>query len=153
MCFRAATVGSQISKSRMTLNTICKNKTYYALVTISLILCIGGFINNSYETFNKFISGAGLVLTLSQYRDQLPLPVFVLCNHTAYKELPYEVTYGNDTIWHEKRYLELTRDPNNMLLNMTNGMIIDSIVNYTTQELHTSLHGRCLSIYVHQQVK
>ena len=131
---------------------IYRNKAHCALVIVTLVLCVSGFMWNTYETFEKFISRARLVLTVSQSELQLPLPVFVLCNHLAYKELPYERTKGNKSIWLEDRYLEQTRDPSDLFRNeIWNGK--EKRLNYTTQELHTALHGRCLAIYVHTQVR
>ena len=123
-----------------------KSITHHVLVIATLFLCLGGFLYNTYETFYKFITGARLVLTLSTSQSQLPLPVFVLCNHTAYKELPI----GNNTIWQQEKYLELTRDPLNMLFDVKDG---NGVVSYTAKELHTTLQGRCLAIEIHQKVK
>ena len=92
-----------------------KHKAYHVLVVVSILLCIGGFVYNTYDTVVKFIRGGKLVLTTSKSFAKLPLPVLVLCNHTAYKDIQYD----NTTIWHQHRYLELTRDPEEILLNLT----------------------------------
>ena len=119
-----------------------KSKTYHTLVLVSVVLCIVGFIYNTFGTFDKFINGGTLVLSESKSYPQLPLPVFLLCNDPPYHEIPY----GNNTIWQEDRYLQLTRNPEEILISAKN-------YNVSVSELRTVNKGRCLVINVHQQVR
>ena len=125
-----------------------KGKLFHSLVLTSAIFCIGGFIYNSYETFEKFISGAHIVLTSSQSHTNLPLPVFVLCNETAYKELPY----GENSIYQLSKYLQLTRDPREMMFDLRDVFYKGANVIYNVQDLHTVVHGRCLVIQLQNPV-
>ena len=124
-----------------------KHQIYKTIVVISVVFCIGGFIFNTYGTFDKFISQARLVVTSSQSSDFLPLPVFAICNETAYKKLPF----GNDTMWREESYLKLTRNVDEILFGIRGSSTDGSMfkVNYTSAELRTIFQGRCLVIHVH----
>ena len=121
---------------------------------VSLVICVGGFIHNTFGTFEKFILGAKLVLITTQDTNHLPLPTFVICNDTAYKQLPKD----KNTIWQEKEYVSLTRNPEEMQVQDIKVHVDDNSrstqrVNYTENELRTVYNGRCNVIKVDLQVR
>ena len=129
---------------------IMAKTTYNYFVFISSVICLCGFIYNTHETFDKFINSATLVLREAQSHQCLPLPTFVLCNDTAYKEIP---SLQRFPIWQEDTYLELTRNPLEMLVSIEerNNTGLRRI-NYTEENLNTVSHGRCQVIHIHQPV-
>ena len=120
---------------------------FQALRAVTLLLCLTGFVLNSYETFNKYFKQATLVLSSTQHwKTELPLPVFVLCNISAFKETP-----ANSSIWRASQYLDMTRNPKEILSNIhlynpTSKSILLNPSSYTTEELRTVYFGRCLTI-------
>ena len=117
---------------------------YRLFVVTSVLLCIAGFIWNTFGTFENFILGAKIVQSDKQANEQLPLPVFVLCNDTGYKEIPF----WEDGIWQEDQYLKITRNPEEMV---TPGPF-NSSLNLTKEDLYTAEYGRCSVIRSHQKV-
>ena len=123
-----------------------------SLVVVSIAFCLAGFIYNTYGTFDKFILGAKLVITSSEdNNDPLPLPDFVLCNETAYKEYP---TLGKSPIWQKVKYLELTRNPEEIFVdikNFTSNYEFHNISHKRT-DLYTAFQGRCSVIHTGKTV-
>ena len=126
------------------------------LMVVSLALCLAGFIYNTYGTFDKFILNAKLVVTSSEDSDEpLPLPDFVLCNETAYKKYP---TKGKSHIWQEVKYLELTRNPEEIFLDLSKGLKNSSSTEQNDKIIHkrtnlsTAFQGRCSVIHTHKTV-
>ena len=110
-------MGFCLFQLKMGLQNVAKSKIYRAFVAGSLILCIAGFTWNTFETIDKFISAAKLVLTEStESYAELPYPVFVFCNNTAYREIP---SLNESPMWQFEDYINLTRNPGEIINKIT----------------------------------
>ena len=136
----------------MAVTAVTKKNYFQVLWVFTLILCIAGFVLNVSETFHKFFNKATLVLSSTKAdQDALPLPVFVICNQTAFKEPD-----SSKSVWAEQEYLEQTINPFNILLEISkyspltesNGNFHPAI--YHTSELNTAYMGRCLCIELNE---
>ena len=128
---------------------MAKKAEIYKMVKISTyILCLGGFIINSFETFQKYIQKTTLVLSSTQEATELPLPAFVFCNGSSYQQ------FTNVSIYRKEEYLKQTRDPTTYLeriyfygsdQNLDNNL-------YSETALLSSLFGRCLAVQLRKKV-
>ena len=130
-------------------------KTFKAVV---LILCITGFALNTWETIKKYKEsneGSTFQLTFPEKENELPMPVFVLCNETAYKRKMTTKEHSNLN-FNETFYMNQTKNPDHFMpfkrLYFEWHNDEKRLVNYTTQELRTTYHGRCLAIKIDDKV-
>ena len=123
-------------------------KLYKFLRLSTYIGCLFGFVFNSFEVFQKFIQSTTLVLSYTQAANELPLPVFVFCNGSSYKQFP------NVSIYRREEYLKQTRDHDTFLRRIYlygSDEDLDSNL-FSKSELLTSIYGRCLSFKLMNKV-
>ena len=128
-----------------------ESKIYRMVKSLSIVLCVGGFIYNTFGTFEKYILAATTVVVTTQNKNELPLPVFVICNDTAYKKIPKD-SISNETMWQVKRYLQETRNPAEMQVRLVD-FNTQVPVNHTAKMLHTAYYGRCKVIKIEPKVR
>ena len=130
-----------------------KSRNYQNVIIVSTVLCVGGFIYNTFGTFEKFIQAANIVVITTQKNDQLPLPNFVVCHDEAYKTLPAERSSTNETMWQEEKYLQQTKNPEEIQMKIAENMALDA-TNYTFNRsvLRTVHYGRCNVINIEPEV-
>ena len=130
-----------------------KSDLLHVLKVATLIVCIVGFVMNCSETFHKYFSGATLLLlSIQSHWTSRPLPVFMICNSTSYKN-----PSNSESIWNLQRYMDQTRDTGEILHNIsiyspTNSKPSYKIepAKYYTSELNTAYQGRCLFIELNE---
>ena len=76
---------------------------YRALWIVTFVFCFSGFLLETKTTWEKFWNEATLVMTSRNNHSQLPLPVFAICNYSAFKNVSEELL-------HEEGFIRLTRD-------------------------------------------
>ena len=120
-----------------------------ALKVFTALACIVCFVFNSFETFKKFFDGSKLVVTSTQENHELPLPVLILCQESAFTEMDNEGIMR----WSIDKYLNRTTDPAEISLKELWSTRVYHSVNYTLGTLNTMFSGRCLTVTINQTVR
>ena len=119
-----------------------------ALKVFTALACIVCFVLNTFGTFKKFFDGSKLVVTSTQENNELPLPVLLLCQESAFTEMDSEGIMR----WSKGKYLNRTTDPAEISIKKLWSTRVDYLVNYTLGTLNTMFSGRCMTITIHQTV-
>ena len=66
-----------------------KKDNFYSLLKITtLLICMGFFLLNSWQTMEKYFQHESILVSRTQKkRQELPLPSFLLCNGSAFKKV------------------------------------------------------------------
>ena len=80
-------VNSYFPQRHSTMRSVIQRANILRLLrAAALLACLTGFVLNSGETFEKYFNGSTLVLSSTEdMQKDLPLPVFVICNYSAFK--------------------------------------------------------------------
>ena len=132
------------------------SKLFTLLKFGSAVLCIVGFVCNSYIIFKQFIEGKRLTSLDIRKGTKLVLPSLTICRFSGYKEAMDEYTdlelvnFLNKTLDLEEILISI-KDPHSYTSPITD--IYKNVTHWKIKATYSNSRGRCHTIHYNQQVK
>ena len=140
-----------------------KNIYLVILKAIVMLLCLFGFIANSFIIFKQFIGKETVTSYKIQDSSELRLPSVTLCGYSGFKR----IVKSYDDLKHD-RYINNTIDVNEILMEVIDndnnsitapysmtfeGPIYDKSRNWKIKTTYSAYRGRCYTIEYRKKVK
>ena len=138
---------------------LMETKLGVSVKAICIMLCIGGFIWNSFHTFKSFIGDETITSNHIEVNSRLMLPSVTFCATTGFKE--EVVSYASLEL---QNYIDNTYDLNEMISlvkdNAGNNFTVEELLQVKTYKSETlkvsvtfsAYRGRCYTIQYKKEV-
>ena len=125
-----------------------KNNVWYAIKIVTFMICLAGFVANSFMIFKQFLGKQTITSQDLQHNEELVLPSFTICSLSGYRE---KITKHEDLKLNN--YLNKTLNLDEILISvitkdseMTIEQLIENKTFWEVTTTYTRNKGRCHTI-------
>ena len=131
-----------------------KKDVWYAIKIVTFMICLAGFVANTFMIFKQFIGKQTITSHDLQHNKELAFPSFTICSHNVYKE---KVTKTQDLALNY--YLNNTVEIEEILISVSTGdtdwtieQLIKDKTFWDVTTTYSIYKGRCHTIRYKKKV-